>query len=68
MEMAPVPQASAGAGRDLRFAQELTFSLSDLQYNYPDEPTESGLGPQAELERLAREGQPIVIRRGCLRP
>ncbi|MGX5831532.1 error-prone DNA polymerase [Mesorhizobium sp. 43Arga] len=40
----------------LRFAQELTFSLSDLQYNYPDEPTESGLGPQAELERLAREG------------
>ncbi|TIN60361.1 MAG: error-prone DNA polymerase, partial [Mesorhizobium sp.] len=27
-----------------------------LQYNYPDEPTESGLGPQAELERLAREG------------
>ncbi|CCV10551.1 error-prone DNA polymerase [Mesorhizobium sp. STM 4661] len=40
----------------LRFASELTFSLSDLQYNYPDEPTESGLGPQAELERLAREG------------
>lgn len=38
------------------FAEELTFSLSDLQYNYPDEPTESGLGPQAELERLAREG------------
>ncbi|MER9455843.1 error-prone DNA polymerase [Mesorhizobium sp. M0478] len=40
----------------LRFAGELTFSLSDLQYNYPDEPTQSGLGPQAELERLAREG------------
>lgn len=40
----------------LRFAEELTFSLSDLQYNYPDEPTESGLGPQAELDRLAREG------------
>lgn len=47
------PQALA---ETLRFAQELTFSLSDLQYNYPDEPTESGLGPQAELERLAREG------------
>ncbi|QKD00988.1 error-prone DNA polymerase [Mesorhizobium loti] len=47
------PQALA---ESLRFAQELTFSLSDLQYNYPDEPTESGLGPQAELERLAREG------------
>ncbi|MBB6409660.1 error-prone DNA polymerase [Mesorhizobium sangaii] len=57
MEMARLfrrhPQALA---ETLRFAQELTFSLSDLQYNYPDEPTESGLGPQAELERLAREG------------
>ncbi len=47
------PQALA---ETLRFAEELTFSLSDLQYNYPDEPTESGLAPQAELERLAREG------------
>lgn len=57
MEMARLfrrhPQALA---ETLRFAQELTFSLSDLQYNYPDEPTESGLGPQAELKRLAREG------------
>ncbi|MFC3326521.1 error-prone DNA polymerase [Mesorhizobium cantuariense] len=57
MEMARLfrrhPQALA---ETLHFAQELTFSLSDLQYNYPDEPTESGLGPQAELERLAREG------------
>lgn len=43
----------------LRFAGELSFSLSDLQYNYPDEPTESGLGPQAELERLAKEGAAI---------
>ncbi|OJX80469.1 error-prone DNA polymerase [Mesorhizobium sp. 65-26] len=47
------PQALA---ETLRFADELGFSLSDLEYNYPDEPTESGLGPQAELERLAREG------------
>ncbi|KUM24883.1 DNA polymerase [Mesorhizobium loti] len=47
------PQALA---ETLHFADELTFSLSDLEYNYPDEPTESGLGPQAELERLAREG------------
>jgi error-prone DNA polymerase len=57
MEMARLfrrhPQALA---ETLRFAGELSFSLSDLQYNYPDEPTESGLGPQAELERLAREG------------
>lgn len=47
------PQALA---ETLRFAGELSFSLGDLQYNYPDEPTQSGLGPQAELERLAREG------------
>ncbi|TIS98923.1 error-prone DNA polymerase [Mesorhizobium sp.] len=57
MEMARLfrrhPQALA---ETLRFAGELSFSLSDLQYNYPDEPTESGLGPQDELERLAREG------------
>ncbi|MFA6157060.1 error-prone DNA polymerase [Mesorhizobium sp.] len=60
MEMARLfrrhPQALA---ETLLFARELTFSLSDLQYNYPDEPTESGLGPQAELERLAREGAVI---------
>ena len=40
----------------LRFSGELGFSLSDLEYNYPDEPTESGLEPQAELERLTWEG------------
>lgn len=60
MEMARLfrrhPQALA---ETLRFAGELSFSLGDLQYNYPDEPTESGLGPQAELERLAREGAAI---------
>jgi error-prone DNA polymerase len=39
-----------------RFAETLGFSLSDLQYNYPDEPTESGLEPQAELERLVWNG------------
>jgi error-prone DNA polymerase len=39
-----------------RFAQSLGFSLTDLKYNYPDEPTESGLEPQEELERLTREG------------
>jgi len=50
------PQALA---ETLRFADELTFALSDLEYNYPDEPTESGLGPQAELERLAREGAAV---------
>ncbi|MCC2688839.1 MAG: polymerase alpha subunit [Rhizobiaceae bacterium] len=40
----------------LRFAESLNFSLKDLEYNYPDEPTESGLEPQAELERLTWEG------------
>ena len=40
----------------LRFSSELTFSLAELQYNYPDEPTESGLPPQEELERLTWEG------------
>ncbi len=40
----------------IRFAGELSFSLSDLEYNYPDEPTESGLEPQAELERLTWQG------------
>jgi error-prone DNA polymerase len=38
------------------FAETLGFSLSDLKYNYPDEPTESGLEPQAELERLVWNG------------
>src|SRR5690606_38069799 len=40
----------------VRFAETLKFSLGELEYNYPDEPTESGLAPQQELERLAWEG------------
>ncbi|MFU0506126.1 error-prone DNA polymerase [Pseudaminobacter sp. NGMCC 1.201702] len=40
----------------LRFAQSLDFSLEQLQYNYPDEITKSGLSAQEELERLAWEG------------
>jgi error-prone DNA polymerase len=40
----------------LRFSAELSFSLDELQYNYPDETTESGLPPQEELERLTWEG------------
>src|SRR4029453_1897307 len=39
-----------------RFAETLGFSLGVLKYNYPDEPTESGLEPQAELERLVWNG------------
>ena len=47
------PQALA---ETLRFAATLSFSLRDLKYNYPEEPTESGLGPQEELERLVWKG------------
>ncbi|MDN2567404.1 error-prone DNA polymerase [Aquibium sp. A9E412] len=47
------PQALA---ETLRFAGRLGFSLDALRYNYPDEPTESGLPPQAELERLVWAG------------
>ena len=47
------PQAIA---ETQRFAATLAFDLKQLEYNYPDEPTESGLEPQAELARLAWEG------------
>ncbi len=40
----------------VRFAEELSFSLSQLKHNYPDEPTRDGATPQQELERLAQEG------------
>ncbi|MBA3447571.1 MAG: error-prone DNA polymerase [Pseudaminobacter sp.] len=40
----------------IRFAATLKFSLDELKHNYPDEPTESGLPPQEELERLTWEG------------
>lgn len=47
------PQALAETAH---FAETLRFSLVELKHNYPDEPTESGLPPQAELERLSWEG------------
>ena len=40
----------------MRFEQELKFSLLDLKYNYPDEPTRDGATPQQELARLTWEG------------
>ncbi|MCR5857190.1 error-prone DNA polymerase [Mesorhizobium sp. J428] len=40
----------------MRFEQELKFSLTELKYNYPDEPTRDGATPQQELERLTWEG------------
>lgn len=40
----------------LRFAKGLSFSLEELQHNYPEETTEEGVDPQTELERLTWEG------------
>jgi DNA-directed DNA polymerase III (polc) len=40
----------------LRFAATLSFSLDELQHNYPDEVSESGLTAEEELERLTWEG------------
>ena len=40
----------------LRFASELTFSLKELEHNYPEETSEAGIDPQTELERLTWEG------------
>jgi error-prone DNA polymerase len=37
-------------------AELCTFSLDELRYEYPDEITESGRSPQAELEFLTWEG------------
>ncbi|HTV70494.1 MAG TPA: error-prone DNA polymerase [Rhizobiaceae bacterium] len=42
----------AALAETIRFKESLNFSLRELEYNYPDEPTESGLPPQEELERL----------------
>ena len=34
----------------------MSFSLSELKHNYPEETTEEGVDPQTELERLTWEG------------
>ncbi|MET3790964.1 error-prone DNA polymerase [Aquamicrobium terrae] len=47
------PQALA---ETLRFAGTLSFSLSELKHNYPEETTEAGTDPQTELERLTWQG------------
>jgi len=47
------PQALA---ETLRFAENLSFRLDELQHNYPEETTEEGVDPQTELERLTWEG------------
>src|SRR5690606_402625 len=39
-----------------RFGESLSFSLKELEHNYPDEVSENGLSAQEELERLTWEG------------
>jgi error-prone DNA polymerase len=41
----------------IRFADRITFSLSQLQYQYPDEPVPAGKTAQQHLEDLTFEGQ-----------
>jgi error-prone DNA polymerase len=56
-EMARLFRAHPQAlGETRRFAATLSFSLSELQHNYPDEPTRDGATPQQELKRLTWEG------------
>ncbi len=42
--------------RTLEIADACKFSLEELVYEYPDEPTPPGKTPQAHLEELAWEG------------
>ncbi|MDD7909370.1 error-prone DNA polymerase [Pseudovibrio exalbescens] len=46
----------SAVSESLRVADEITFSLDELAYTYPDETFASGLPPQEELSRLAEEG------------
>ena len=40
----------------VRFADRIAFSLSQLKYNYPDEPVPRGKSPQQHLEDLVWKG------------
>ena len=46
----------AALARTLEIAEACTFSLDELVYEYPDEPTPAGKSPQAHLEDLTWEG------------
>jgi error-prone DNA polymerase len=50
---ADVPEAVA---ETVRFADRITFSLSQLRYNYPDEPVPPGKTAQEHLEDLVSKG------------
>ena len=56
-EMARLFRGHAAAiARTLEIMEACTFSLDELVYEYPDEPTPPGKTPQAHLEDLAWEG------------
>lgn len=50
------PGFPAAVRRSVEIAEKCQFSLNELAYQYPDEPTGSSLTPQAELERLTWNG------------
>ncbi|MEM9750375.1 MAG: error-prone DNA polymerase, partial [Pseudomonadota bacterium] len=43
-------------GRTLEIAERCAFSLDELSYEYPDEPTPPGLSPQQHLANLVEAG------------
>ena len=47
---------AAAVARTFEIMEACTFSLDELVYEYPDEPTPPGKTPQAHLEDLAWEG------------
>jgi error-prone DNA polymerase len=49
----PVPSALR---ESLKILEEVSFSLDQLRYEYPEEPSGESATPQAELERLTEEG------------
>jgi len=48
----------------IRFAKRIDFSLSQLKYNYPDEPVPSGKSAQQHLEDLTWEGAAVRYPQG----
>lgn len=50
------PEVVQAVDESMNLFSQLNFSLDELRYQYPDEAPDSGLSPQEELARLAREG------------
>jgi error-prone DNA polymerase len=55
-EMARLFKGHAAVARTLEIVEACCFSLDELVYEYPDEPTPPGKTPQAHLEDLAWTG------------